>query len=59
MLTKIWTGTLLFLAWLSFCAWLVLVCREKNVHPLRDFAMFFKKQTKAGRIIFGTFSIAM
>ena len=59
MLTKIWTGTLLFLAWLSFCAWLVLVCREKNVHPLRDFAMFFKKQTKAGRIIFGTFFIAM
>ncbi|MBE6383884.1 MAG: hypothetical protein E7049_12855, partial [Lentisphaerae bacterium] len=59
MLTKIWTGTLLFFAWLSFCAWLVLVCREKNVHPLRDFAMFFKKQTKAGRIIFGTFFIAM
>ena len=59
MLTKIWTGTLLFLAWLSFCAWLVLICREKNVHPLRDFAMFFKKQTKAGRIFFGTFFIAM
>jgi len=59
MLMKIWTGSLLFLAWLSFCAWLVLVCREKNVHPLRDFALFFKKQTKAGRIIFGTFFIAM
>ena len=59
MLTKIWTGTLLFFAWMLFCAWLVLVCREKNVHPLRDFARFFKKQTKAGRIIFGTFFIAM
>ena len=59
MLMKIWTGSLLFFAWLSFCAWLVLVCREKNVHPLRDFAMFFKKQTKAGRIFFGTFFIAM
>ena len=59
MLTKIWTGALLFLAWLSFCAWLVLVCREKNVHPLRDFALFFKKQTKAGHIIFGSFFIAM
>lgn len=56
---KIWTGTLLFLAWMFFCAWLVLVCREKDVHPLRDFAMFFKKQTKAGRIILGTFFIAM
>lgn len=56
---KIWTGTLLFLAWMFFCAWLVLVCREKDVHPLRDFAMFFRKQTKAGRIILGTFFIAM
>ena len=55
MLMKIWTGSLLFLAWLSFCAWLVLVCREKNVHPLRDFAAFFKKQTTIGRILFGTF----
>ena len=59
MLMKIWTGSLLFLAWLSFCAWLVLVCREKNVHPLRDFAMFFKKQPKAGRVILGTFFVAM
>ena len=59
MLMKIWTGSLLFLAWMFFCAWLVLVCREKNVHPLRDFAMFFKKQTKAGRIIFGSLFIAL
>ena len=59
MLMKIWTGSLLFLAWLSFCAWLVLVCREKNVHPLRDFAMFFKKQTTIGRVLFGTFFLIM
>ena len=59
MLMKIWTGSLLFLAWLSFCAWLVLVCREKNVHPLRDFAAFFKKQTTVGRILFGTFFLIM
>ena len=59
MLSKIWTGSLLFLAWMFFCAWLVLVCREKDVHPLRDFATFFKKQTKAGRIIFGSLFIAL
>ena len=59
MLMKIWTWSLVFLAWLSFCAWLVLVCREKNVHPLRDFAMFFKKQTTVGRILFGTFFLIM
>ena len=59
MLMKIWTWSLVFLAWLSFCAWLVLVCHEKNVHPLRDFAMFFKKQTTVGRILFGTFFLIM
>ncbi len=59
MLAKIWTGSLLFLAWLAFCAWLVLVCREKNIHPLRDFGRFFKKQSNVGRILLGTFFIAM
>jgi hypothetical protein len=59
MISKIWTGALLFLAWIFFCAWLVLVCREKDVHPLRDFAMFFKKQTAIGRVLFGTFFIIM
>ena len=59
MLTKIWTTTLVFLAWLFFCAWLVLVCREKNVHPLRDFCRFFKKQSKVGRVLLGTFFVAM
>ena len=59
MLTKIWTGSLLFLAWLAFCAWLVLVCREKNIHPLRDFGRFFKKQSNVGRVLLGTFFIAM
>ena len=59
MLTKIWTTTLVFLAWLCFCAWLVLVCHEKNIHPLRDFCLFFKKQSKVGRVLLGTFFIAM
>ena len=59
MLTKIWTTTLVFLAWLCFCAWLVLVCHEKNIHPLRDFGRFFKKQSNVGRVLFGTFFIAM
>ncbi len=59
MISKIWTGALLFLVWIFFCAWLVLVCREKDVHPLRDFAMFFKKQTTIGRVLFGTFFLIM
>ena len=59
MLMKIWTTTLLSLAWLSFCAWLVLVCHEKNIHPLRDFCAFFKKQSKVGRVLLGTFFIAL
>ena len=59
MLMKIWTTTLVFLAWLCFCAWLVLVCHEKDIRPLRDFCRFFKKQSKVGRVLLGTFFIAM
>ena len=59
MLTKIWTGSLLFLAWLAFCAWLVLVCREKNIHPLRDVARLFKGQSWVGRILLGVFAFGM
>ena len=59
MLTKIWTTTLMFLAWLCFCAWLVLVCHEKNLQPLRDFFSFFKKQSNVGRVLFGVFVIVM
>ena len=32
---------------------------EKNVRPMQDLVAFFKKQSKAGRIILGTFFIAM
>ena len=35
------------------------MCREKNVHPLRDFCRFFKKQSKVGRVLLGMFFIAM
>ena len=59
MLTKIWTGSLLFLAWIAFCAWLILVCREKNVHPIRDFLGFLKGQSNVGRVLFGAFFIVM
>ena len=59
MQPETWTWTLPFLAWTLLLAWLVLMCREKNVHPLRDFASFFKKQSKVGRIVFGSFFVAM
>ena len=59
MLTKIWTGSLIFLAWLAFCAWLVLVCHEKSIHPLRDFAKAFKGHSKAGRVLSGALFIVL
>ncbi len=59
MLAKIWTGSLLFLAWIAFCAWLIIVCREKDVHPIRDFLGFFKDQSTVGRVLFGAFFIVM
>ncbi|MBO4286716.1 MAG: hypothetical protein J5985_00940, partial [Kiritimatiellae bacterium] len=59
MFSKIGTSILLFLTWLCFCAWLVLVCREKDLHPFRDFASLVKKQSNIGRILFGTFFVVM
>ncbi len=59
MLIKIWTASLIFLAGLTFCAWLVLVCHEKDIRPLRDIGRFFKKQSKVGRIILGTFFLVL
>ena len=32
---------------------------EKNVRPVQDLVVFFKKQSKVGRVLLGTFFIAM
>lgn len=50
---------LLSLACASIIAWLVALMHEKNVRPVQDLVAFFKKQSKVGRIILGTFFIAM
>ena len=59
MLSKVWTEILVVIAIGTSIAWMVLVCREKDVRPLRDFAMFCKKQTKTGRVIFGLLFLAL
>ena len=59
MLTRIWTSFLLSLAGVATIAWLVALMHEKNIRPVQDLVVFFKKQTKAGRVILGTFFIAM
>ncbi len=59
MISRLWTAFLLSLACASTIAWLVALMHEKNIRPVQDLVTFFKKQTKTGRIILGTFFIAM
>ena len=59
MMSRLWTSFLLSLACASAIAWLVALMHEKNVRPVQDLVAFFKKQSKVGRIILGTFFIAM
>ena len=59
MTSRLWTAFLLSLACASTIAWLVALMHEKNVRPVQDLVAFFKKQSKAGRVLLGTFFIAM
>lgn len=59
MISRLWTAFLLSLACASTIAWLVALMHEKNVRPVQDLVAFFKKQSKVGRVILGTFFIAM
>ena len=59
MISRLWIAFLLSLACASTIAWLVALMHEKNIRPVQDLVAFFKKQSKVGRIILGTFFIAM
>ena len=59
MISRLWTAFLLSLACASTIAWLVALMHEKNVRPVQDLVAFFKKQSKVGRVLLGTFFIAM
>ena len=59
MISRLWTSALLALACASTIAWLVAFMHEKNVRPVQDLVEFFRKQMKAGRVILGTFFVAM
>ena len=59
MLAKLWTTGLLFLAVVAAVVWLAALMREKDVRPVRDLARLFKRQTTAGRVLFGAFFAAM
>ena len=59
MIMRLWTTFLLTLAGASTIAWLVALMHEKNIRPVQDLVTLFKKQSKAGRVLLGTFFIAM
>ena len=59
MISRFWTAFLLSLACASTIAWLLALMHEKNIRPVQDIVAFLKKQSKAGRVIFGSFFITM
>ena len=59
MISRLWTAFLLSLACASTIAWLVARMHEKNIRPVQNLVAFFKKQSKVGRVLLGTFFIAL
>ena len=59
MISRLWASALLALACASTIAWLVALMHEKNVRPVQDLVAFFRKQSKVGRVLLGTFFVAM
>ena len=59
MISRLWTAFLLSLACASTIAWLVALMHEKNVRPVQDLVAFFKKQSRAGRVVLGALFVAM
>ena len=59
MISRPWTAFLFSLACASTIAWLVALLHEKNVRPVQDLVAFFKKQSKAGRVILGAAALSL
>lgn len=52
--------TYLFVTFTGVCvlAWIVALMHESGFCPMQDLIMFFKRQSKVGRILLGTFFAA-
>ena len=59
MISRLWTALLLSLSCASAIAWLVAFMHEKGVRPVRELVGFFRRQTKAGRVILGAFFVVL
>jgi len=58
MLSRLWIAFLISLSGILTIAWLVALMHEKDIRPVRDMVGFFKKQSKAGRVVFGIMFLA-
>ena len=58
MLSRLWIAFLVSLSGVLTIAWLVALMHEKDIRPVRKFVSFFKKQSKAGRVVFGIMFLA-
>ena len=58
MLSRLWIAFLISLSGILTIAWLVALMHEKDIRSVRKFVSFFKKQSKAGRVVFGIMFLA-
>ena len=58
MLSRLWIAFLISLSGILTIAWLLALMHEKDIRPVRKFVSFFKKQSKAGRVVFGIMFLA-
>ena len=59
MIIRLWTAFLFALLGATTVAWFVALMHERDIRPVRDLVEIFKRQSKVGRVLLGTFFIAM
>ena len=59
MILRLWTTFVFALLCATTIAWFIAFMHERNIRPVRDLVTLFKKQSKVGRVLLGTFFIAM
>ena len=59
MILRLWTTLLFTLLCATTIAWFIALMHEKNLRPVQDLVDIFKRQSKVGRVLLGTFFIAM
>ena len=57
MLVRLWTSFFVLLGVATAVAWVIAFMHEKGIRPVREFVSFFKKKSRAGRVVLGALFI--